>query len=98
MCDNSPNSDFQSLERKIKLLLNEFKSLKEEVSILKNEREELKSLIEAKDEQIDNFHNKIKISKIVEYMGEGKGDTMELKDKINEYIKEIDRCILHLSQ
>ncbi len=90
-------SHLSTLERKLTLLLNEYRSVKDKNLTLQEENEELRSLIKAKDEQIFNFQNKIKISKIVNEIDEG-DDSSELKRKIDDYIKEIDKCISHLSK
>lgn len=87
-----------SLERKINLLLADRKSILNEVAALKNENEELKQVIKQKDQQIDSFQNKIKISKIVQEIDTEEGNASELKSKIDDYIKEIDKCIAHLSK
>lgn len=92
------NSEFQALERKLKLLLNEHNALKEEVQILKHENEQLKVSVKSKDDHLNNFQNKIKISKLVGSMAVENEDTAELKLMINNYIKEIDKCIAHLSE
>lgn len=87
-----------SLERKLKLLIGEQKSLRTEVNALQNENEELRTVLKSKDEQIGNFQNSIKISKIVGKINTEDSDASELKKKIDDYIKEIDKCILHLSK
>ena len=61
-------ANLNGLERKILVLLNDHKSLKDEVRGLKLENHELKSSIKARDEQISNFKNQIKITKIVDYI------------------------------
>jgi predicted nucleic acid-binding Zn-ribbon protein len=92
------NSSLSSLERKVKFLLINYKDLQQELSIAKSENKELKELIRKKDDQIIDFQNKYKISKIVRNIRDGEEDASELKNQINEYIREIDKCILHLSQ
>lgn len=92
----SLNSELISLERKIKLLLNEHALLKEEIEQLKNENRSLKLDMSSKNEKLDDFQNKIKISKIVGSMVADGEDTSDLKEIINDYIKEIDKCIAHL--
>jgi len=92
------NLSLSNLERKVKFLLNSHKDLKQELSIAKSENQELKELIRKKDDQIIDFQNKYKISKIVKNIRDGEEDASELKNQINEYIREIDKCILHLSQ
>lgn len=80
------------------LLLNDHKALKGENEILKSQNQELKQHIKAKEDLIDNFKNKDKITKLVDSVVVNNGDTTELKQVINEYIKEIDKCIAHLSE
>jgi len=92
------NSSLSSLERKVKFLLINYKDLQQELSIAKSENKELKELIRKKDDQIIDFQNKYKISKIVKNIRDGEEDASELKNQINEYIREIDKCIRHLSQ
>jgi len=91
-------TNLSGLERKLLVLLHEHKHLKEEVKSLKNENQELRQSIRLRDEQLDNFTNQIKITKIVNRFNPEDGSTSELKKKVDEYIREIDQCIAHLSQ
>ena len=91
-------TNLTSLERKLYVLLNEHKHLKDEVKWLKNENQGLRENIKLRDEQLDNFTNQIKITKIVNRLNPEEGSTSELKKKVDEYIREIDQCIAHLSQ
>ena len=91
-------TNLSGLERKLLVLLNEHKHLKEEVKSLKSENLELRESIKQRDEQLDNFTNQIKITKIVNRLNPEDGTTSELKKKVDEYIREIDQCIAHLSQ
>ena len=91
-------ANLSSLERKINLLIGDYKNLKLELNQLKNENDELKSMVRDREQQISSFQNKIKISKIVNEIDTGEGNTSELKRKIDDYIKEIDKCIAHLSK
>ena len=45
-----------------------------------------------------HFKNQDKIAKIVSSISAGDKSTTELKLKINEYIKEIEKCIAYLSE
>ncbi len=91
-------TNLNGLERKLLVLLNEHKHLKEEVKSLKNENQDLRLSVKLRDEQLDNFTNQIKITKIVNRLNPEDGSTSELKKKVDEYIREIDQCIAHLSQ
>jgi phage shock protein A len=86
------------LERKLQVLINEHKSLKEEVKSLKSENQELKAGLKSRDEQLFNFKNQIKISKIVDNLHPEDGSVSELKKKVDDYIREIDKCIAYLSR
>ncbi len=63
-----------------------------------NQNEELKSLLNSKEQQISDFQNKIKISTIVDTISVGDTEATEVKNKIDDYIKEIDKCINQLSK
>ena len=91
-------TNLNGLERKILVLVNEHKKLKEEVKSLKIENQELKTGIHNRDEQLANFKNQIKISKIVDNINPEDGNVSELKKKVDDYIQEIDRCIAYFSR
>lgn len=84
---------------------NQLKKLVDLHLLLKNEKEELsqqnsrlKTEIESLKGQISNFQNQDKITKIVTNTTVEKEESIELKHKLNEYIREIDKCIAHLSE
>jgi hypothetical protein len=57
----------------------------------------LKRLLESKEQQIRDFQNKNNISTIVDSIAVG-DEAAEVKNKIDDYIKEIDRCINQLNK
>jgi len=91
-------TNLTGLERKILVLVGEHKNLKEELKGLKRENQELKEAVRARDEQIAGFHNQLKITKIVDSINPEDGSASELKKKVDDYIREIDKCIAHLSR
>jgi hypothetical protein len=91
-------TNLNGLERKILMLVNEHKNLKEELKGLKRENQELKEAVRVRDEQITGFHNQLKITKIVDSINPEDGSVSELKKKVDDYIREIDKCIAHLSR
>lgn len=91
-------SNLSGLERKLLVLVNEHKTLKDELKALKSENQELKLAVRSRDEQISSFHNQLKITKIVDNLHPEDGSVLELKKKVDEYIREIDKCIAHLSR
>lgn len=91
-------TNLNGLERKILVLVNEHKKLKDEIKFLKGENQELKADLHSRDEQLANFKNQIKISKIVDSIHPEDGSVSELKKKVDDYIQEIDKCIAYLSR
>jgi chromosome segregation ATPase len=91
-------TNLNGLERKILVLVNEHKKLKDEIKSLKTENQELRGDIHSREEQLVNFKNQIKISKIVDNINPEDGSVSELKKKVDEYIQEIDTCIAYLSR
>lgn len=65
---------------------------------LQFENLKLKNLVQMKEEEVRNFHNQEKISKIVTSITDDTYKKTELKLKINEYIKEIDKCIAFIKE
>ena len=91
-------TNLTGLERKILVLINEHKNLKDEVKGLKKENQELRAAVRVRDEQIAGFHNQLKITKLVDSLNPEDGSVSELKKKVDDYIREIDKCIAHLSR
>ena len=83
----------------------QLKKLVEQHSQLRLQRDELvaknsllnKEILDLKG-QVANFQNQDKITKIVTNTTVEKEESTALKHKLNEYIREIDKCIAHLSE
>ncbi len=84
------------LEEKIVKLIEAYETSLLEVKELKEENVFLKNLVKNKEEEIKNFQNQFKISKIVTTLADDTHRKAELKLKINEYIREIDKCLAYL--
>lgn len=98
MSNENLKQELATLERKVKLLISEHQKLKDELVVSKRENDQLKSQLNTKEGELSNFQNKFKISKLVGNMVVEKEDTKELKVVLDEYIKEIDKCIAHLGE
>ena len=92
------NSELQVLERKIRLLIAQYNQEKRKSEDFETKYLELKGLLESKELQILNFQNKNNISTIVDSIAVGENEAAEVKNKIDDYIKEIDRCINQLNK
>ena len=82
------------LEEKVNRLIAVWDATKDENEKLKFERAELKREIEGYKADIAGLNEKAKLIKLAKSVsGSETGSSAEVKLKINEYIREIDKCI-----
>jgi len=93
----SLNNLISGIEIKLNNLLSSYKKVKSINSNLKEENANLLSDIEQKNIEINTLKDKIKIISISKSVDASKGDIRQTKLKINEYIREIDKCIAQLN-
>ncbi len=87
---------FEELKSQLLSFVAKQQELENKVLSLQKENEALKADVNEKRRELGSFQNQQKISKIVlSEVGEGEGKA-DLKRLLNNYIKEIDRCITHL--
>ena len=84
------------IESKLNKLVNRYNQAQVALGQAQNEIRELQSVIQQKDAEIKNFQNQDNIAKIVNTIAADAANATELKLKINEYIREIDKCIAYL--
>ena len=93
----SLNNLISGIEIKLNNLLSSYKKVKSINSNLKEENANLLSDIEQKNIEINTLKDKIKIISISKSVDASKSDIRQTKLKINEYIREIDKCIAQLN-
>ena len=93
----SLNNLISGIEIKLNNLLSSYKKVKSINSNLKEENANLLSDIEQKNIEINTLKDKIKIISISKSVDASQGDIRQTKLKINEYIREIDKCIAQLN-
>ena len=87
-----------SLEIKINKLISLYNVTKQEKEIIVNENENLKNEFAKKQEVVKELEEKIKVIKISNLVSSDDEDKKKTKQKINEYVREIDRCIALLNK
>ena len=97
MTTNSLNNELNNLERRIKLIISEQVKLKNDVEMYQNENHRLKEIIKLKNHELNNFQSKYKLNQIANNALEN-SKKEGLKELLNKYISEIDKCILHLNE
>ena len=93
----SLNNLINSIENKLNNLLSAYQKEKEINLNLSQENAILVSDIRQKSKEIDDLKDKIKLMSISKSVDVSKGDIRQTKLKINEYIREIDKCIAQLN-
>jgi chromosome segregation ATPase len=86
------------LNKKLEDLFERYNNLRTKNVELKNENESIKHLLQERNDKIKELETKyerIKISGAL--MGDG-GSAVEAKKKINELVREIDRCVALLNR
>lgn len=98
MESNRTQIKLEELASHVDELLNRFQLMQADHNTVKEENKKLKSLLEEKNQLLNDFQYKSKISKIVQYLAVDDLSAEELRTKIDEYIKEIDNCLAYLSR
>lgn len=93
----SLNNLISNIEKKLSNLLSSYENLKDKNLKLKLENDKLISKIEDDSQIINSLNDKIKIMSISKSVDVSKNDIKQTKLKINEYIREIDKCIAQLN-
>lgn len=93
----SLNNLISNIEKKLFNLLSSYENLKDKKLKLEDENKKLISKIEDNSQIINSLNDKIKIMSISKSVDVSKNDIKQTKLKINEYIREIDKCIAQLN-
>ena len=86
----------RSVEAKVSKLIARYQGLQRELANAQVEIKKLETALGEKEQEIKNFQNQENIGKIVNTIAADAANATELKLKINEYIREIDKCIAYL--
>lgn len=88
----------EEIKLKVMRLLAQNDGLKSELATLREEHERLKSEIQQQKNTIETLQTQNKIVKLAETLSSQSGDTKELKQQLQSYIKQLDECIRLLSE
>jgi regulator of replication initiation timing len=73
-------------------------ALQEENDLLKLENQSLGAAVKVSKDKIDELEQKLKVLKMAKSFSETNEKTLDIKQKINEFVQEIDRCIVLLKK
>ena len=91
------NTLLLGVEYKLKKLLEEYKRCEQYSQLLKKENEDLKKEILDKNQTIDKLKDELQKVKLAKSIDSEEGSN-DAKLKINELVREIDKCIGLLNQ
>tara|TARA_B100002052_G_scaffold126803_1_gene116364 strand:+ start:116225 stop:116506 length:282 start_codon:yes stop_codon:yes gene_type:complete len=87
-----------SIEIKIKNLVDKYNQVKLENSNLLKKNNDLKLVLDEKNNKIVELQNKVKLMNITKNVDRSKDEVKSTRLKINEYVREIDKCIALLNK
>lgn len=87
-----------SLEGKIEKLVNLHRQTKQELLAIQTQQHNLTQTVTEQKKTITELEEKTKILKLSKSISSTKENTTELKLKINELIREVDKCIALLNK
>ena len=95
----NPNLEkIELLESKIDLLVSHYRGLKSEIRLLQDEKDRLLYQLEESTKSFNDLEKSYENLKLTKSLISPNGDTTETKKKINQIVREIDKCIALLNQ
>jgi len=92
------NAVLDRIKDKVHVLMSDNSSLKQENISLKNKVVDLESVLTQQKSEIDEINEKIKMLKMAKSLSGDSEGNKEMKLKINELVREIDKCISLLNK
>jgi hypothetical protein len=86
------------IEVKLGKLIAKYQKVKQEKLILQQENEDFVASLKLKEIEILNLQEKVKLMNISKSVDASKQEVKETRLKINEYVREIDKCIALLNK
>lgn len=85
------------LETKVKKLSDAYVNGRAEIKKLKNDLNDMRETIENQKKTISDLEERYKVVKLAKSISGENGESRELKYKINELVREIDKCMALLN-
>jgi len=87
-----------NIEVKLGKLIAKYQQVRQEKLILQQENENFVASLKLKEIEILNLQEKVKLMNISKSVDASKQEVKETRLKINEYVREIDKCIALLNK
>jgi len=90
---NVPTNQLEQLRNKVEKLINLHKDLHARNDEVTKQQERLKDEVRQCRQQIEDLENHNKVMQVAQAVSGADQNTRDIKLKINEYIREIDKCL-----
>ena len=87
-----------NIEIKLGKFIAKYKKIEQEMLLLQQENEASIVALELKEKEVLNLQEKIKLMNISKSVDVSKQEVKETRLKVNEYVREIDKCIALLNK
>ena len=96
MASTQQLAQLDRLERQISTLVAAYQQLREELADADTTVQQLRADVRERDRQLKNRQNQENIVKLVQTIAGEPTHANELKLRLNEYIRELDKCLGYL--
>ena len=86
------------LERQVTTLVAAYQQLREDLADANLTVQQLRADIRERDRQVKEYQNQENIVKLVQTIAGEPTHANELKQRLNEYIRELDKCLSYLKE
>lgn len=88
----------EQILKRTERLVGQYDKLKQELADVQEENRQLKEQLEQKSEKVHDLDHELSMVKVAKQLSAfPEEEKVELKKKINEFIKEIDKCVALLN-
>lgn len=98
MASSQQLAQLDRLERQVNTLVTAYQQLREELADAQTTVQQLRADVRDRERQLKDFQNQENITKLVNTIAGEPANVNELKLRLNEYIREIDKCLAYLRE
>ncbi|MDU0370527.1 MULTISPECIES: hypothetical protein [Hymenobacter] len=98
MASTQQLAQLDRLERQVTTLVAAYQQLREELADSQTTIQQLQADVRDRERQLKDFQNQENITKLVNTIAGEPANVNELKLRLNEYIREIDKCLAYLRE
>lgn len=83
---------------KTNYLIERCNTLQQENRQLKLENQQIKTTLQASEAQVTELNENLRVLKLAKSIDKTSEKTLDIKQKINEFVREIDKCVFLLKK